>query len=135
VTHLIFRNAWKYGREEDEIPAGAKQLDDDFFFHLFVSVPSLQYVCGLDICEALIKLNRKLGYDNFKLTVRVSKRHDGKRDVSWNEKYVNHHLKGYAGKIKRIWVSGPPAMNETLDRAFEVLGLKLKVGHTMIEVM
>ena len=88
------------------------------------------YICGLDICEALVKVNRKLGMNNFKLTVRISKRHDGKRDESWDLNYVDLHLNKYAGDIKRIWVSGPPAMNESLDKAFEVLEKRLKITHT-----
>ena len=130
VTHLIVRNIWRSYHEPEDWPDAVKQVDSKFKFILFVSVPDMGYVCGLDICEALVKVNRRLGYSNFKLVVRVSKRHDKKRDESWNAMYVDTRLKPYAGEIKRVWVSGPPPMNESLDKAFEFLGPRLKIHHT-----
>jgi len=59
----------------------------------------MNYLCGLDVCEALLKINRKLSYFNFKLVVRVSKRHDGGRDESWTQKFVEKHLDPYSGQI------------------------------------
>ena len=135
VTHLLFRNVWMTYYPPYEWPKGALQLKDDFFFHLFVSIPEIDYVCGLGICEALVKVNRKIGKNNFKLTVRISKKYNGKRDESWDKGFVERKLGKYAGHIKRIWVSGPPPMNESLDQAFEDLGHKFGVEHTQIEVM
>ena len=80
VTHLIVRNIWRSYHEPEDWPDAVKQVDSKFKFILFVSVPDMGYVCGLDICEALVKVNRRLGFSNFKLVVRVSKRHDKKRD-------------------------------------------------------
>ena len=65
VTHLIVRNIWRSCYEPDEWPEAVKQVDPKFKFLLFVSVPNMGYVCGLDLCEALVKINRKLGYNNF----------------------------------------------------------------------
>ena len=92
---------------------------------LFVALPDLEYVCGLDICEALVKVNRKLGFKNFNLSVRVSKRHDGEKDQTWDQEYIERKLNKYQGSIMRVWVNGPPLMNESFDRAFEVLSKKL----------
>ena len=82
---------------------------------------SMDSEIGLNICEALQKVNRKLGETNFKLTVRISKRWDGFRGEVWDEKFVNDNLSPYADKIKKVWISGPPGMNESLDKAFEKL--------------
>ena len=90
---------------------------------------------GLNVCEALEKVNRKLGETNFKLIVRISKRHDGSRGNVWDEKFVEEKLKPHAGKIKKVWISGPPVMNETLDKSFENLATKLGVSPHIIDAM
>ena len=60
-------------------------------------------------------MNRELGETNFKLTVRVSKRWDGHRGKVWDENFVLDNLSPYSGQIKKVWISGPPSMNEGLD--------------------
>ena len=89
-----------------------KQLKDDFVFLFYVSMPSMDSEIGLNVCEALAKVCKKLGENNFKLTVRISKRWDGFRGEVWDEGFVNEQLSPYAGKIKKVWISGPPVMNE-----------------------
>ena len=111
------------------------QLKDDFVFLFYVSMPSMDSEIGLNICEALQKVNRKLGETNFKLTVRISKRWDGFRGEVWDQKFVEDNLSSYAGKIKKVWISGPPSMNEALDRSFDKLGSKLGVRPHMIDAM
>ncbi len=81
------------------------------------------------------KVNRKLKEDNFKLTVRISKRWDGFRGEIWDEKFVENALEAYAGKIRKVWISGPPVMNESLDKAFEKIGAKLGIEPGMIDAM
>ena len=88
---------------------------------------SMDSEIGLNICEALQKVNRKLGENNFKLTVRISKRWDGFRGQVWDEQFVEEALTPYAGKIRKVWISGPPSMNEGLDKAFDNLADKLKI--------
>ena len=65
-----------------------KQLKDDFVFLFYVSMASMDAEIGLNICEALQKVTKKLGENNFKLTVRISKRWDGFRGDIWDEKFV-----------------------------------------------
>ena len=98
-------------------------------------MPSMDTEIGLNICEALQKVNRKLGETNFKLTVRISKRWDGIRGTVWDEKFVKDNLSPYAGSIKKVWISGPPGMNENLDKAFEKLSDKLGIKPHMVDVM
>ena len=96
---------------------------------------SMDSAIGLNICEALEKVNRKLGEANFKLTVRISKRWDGFRGQVWDKSFVEENLMPYAGKIKKIWISGPPGMNETLDKSFDELSEKLGVKPHMVDAM
>ena len=69
-----------------------KQLKDDFVFVFFVSMFSMDSEIGLNMCEALDKVNRKLGESNFKLTVRISQRWDGFRGEIWDERFIDDNL-------------------------------------------
>ena len=79
VSHLLLRAYYKHYVTQDRVPTAMFQLKDSFSFHFFVSMLSMDSEIGLDICEALEKVNRKLKETNFKLTVRISKRWDGMR--------------------------------------------------------
>jgi len=135
VSHLLLRAYYKHYVEPSKVPNHMLQLKDDFEFLFFVSMLSMDSEIGLNICEALQKVNRKLGETNFKLTVRISKRWDGFRGEVWDEKFVDDNLSPHAGNIKKIWISGPPGMNQSLDKAFEKLGEKLGVKGHMIDAM
>lgn len=135
VSHLLLRAYYKHYVEPSKVPDHMRQLKDDFVFVFYVSMLSLDSEIGLNMCEALQKVNRKLGETNFKLTVRISKRWDGFRGEVWDEKFVDENLSQYAGKIRKVWISGPPGMNETLDKSFDKLGEKLGIKPHMIDAM
>ena len=101
----------------------------------YVSMLSMDSEIGLNICEALEKVNRKLGETNFKLTVRISKRWDGFRGEVWDQNFVESNLMPYKDKIRKVYISGPPGMNEGLDKAFDNIGDKLGVKPHMIDAM
>ena len=88
LSHLLLRAYYKHYVDPDKVPAEMKQLNDDFVFLFYVSMASMDAEIGLNICEALQKVSRKLGENNFKLTVRISKRWDGFRGEIWDEKFV-----------------------------------------------
>ena len=67
--------------------------------------------------------------------MRISKRWDGFRGEVWDEKFVEDNLTPHAGKIRKVWVSGPPGMNETLDKSLEKLGDKLGIKPHMVDAM
>ena len=98
-------------------------------------MPSMDSEIGLNIAEMLQKVNLKLGETNFKLTVRISARWDGMRGSVWDEKFVDENLTPYANKIRKVWISGPPVMNESLDKSFEKLSAKLGVKPHMLDAM
>lgn len=76
---------------------------------------------GLELCNALLALNKKLNINNFKLTVRYSepKKKEGTEEVvrprRWDKNYIAEELLPLKGKISRIWVCGPPVMNQCFD--------------------
>lgn len=104
-------------------------------FVFFVSMASMDSEIGLNMCEALEKVNRKLGESNFKLTVRISQRWDGFRGEIWDERFIDDNLSQYTNKIRKVWISGPPQMNESLDKALEKLGSKLGIKPHIIDAM
>ena len=127
ISHLLLRSYYKHYVKPEDVPESMLQLKDDFVFVFYVSMLSMDSEIGLNMCEALDKVNRKLGETNFKLTVRISKRWDGFRGEVWDENFVQDNLSQYSNKIKKVWISGPPAMNETLDKSLEKLGPKLGI--------
>ena len=72
-----------------------------------------------------MQVNEKLGIDNFKLTVRLSEPDFGPKLPRWTPDYIEKELAEHAGKIKKVWVCGPPALNETFDRTLGQLLAKL----------
>ena len=77
IAHLLLRSYYRHYVDCENVPTEMFQLKDDFTFLFYVSMLSMDSEIGLNICEALQKVNRKLGENNFKLTVRISKRWDG----------------------------------------------------------
>ena len=135
ISHMLLRTYYKHYVDPAKVPKEMHQLKDDFTFMFFVSMLSMDSEIGLNMCEALQKVNRKLGETNFKLTVRISKRWDGFRGEVWDKKFVEDQLAPHAGDIRKVWISGPPGMNETLDKSFDELGAQLGVSPHMIDAM
>jgi len=135
VSHLLLRAYYKHFVETAKVPKSMYQLKDDFTFLFYVSMPSMDSEIGLNICEALQKVNKKLGETNFRLKVRISKRWDGFRGEVWDEEFIEKQLLPFAGSIRKIWISGPPSMNESLDKAFEKLAAKLEISPHLIDAM
>ena len=135
LSHLLLRAYYKHYVDPNKVPESMMQLKDNFTFLFYVSMPSMDSEIGLNICEALSKVSKKLGETNFKLTVRISARWDGFRGDIWDQKFIDEQLSPYAHDIKKVWISGPPAMNEQLDKSFEILGEKLGVKPHMLDAM
>ena len=60
-------------------------------------------------------LNKKLGFDNFTAHVRLSET-NGVKSPRWTPAYINDMLMPHAGTIKKVWVCGPPVLNEMFDK-------------------
>ena len=88
LSHLLIRAYYKHYVDPSKVPQEMKQLTDDFKFLFYVSMPSMDSEIGLNVCEALQKVSNKLGENNFKLTVRISKRWDGFRGDVWDKSFV-----------------------------------------------
>jgi NAD(P)H-flavin reductase len=79
-----------------------------------------------------------LGIDNFALHVRLTEGRDGiygKRQERWTQKVIKDELSPYIGKLKRIYVCGPPALNMAFDQALANIRDDLLMEASQIEIM
>ena len=111
-------------------------LSDRFEFHLYVSFQNEESFIGRELCDALLTLNKKLGLKNFKLTVRFSETKDkAEKPRRWDKSFILEELYPMRGTIQRVWVCGPPIMNQSFDQSLEDLQEKLKLRSNQIEIM
>lgn len=111
-------------------------LSEDFEFHLYCSWEDKDQAIGLEIMEMLVKVNQIFKMNNFKLVTRFSKVAEGEqKPPRWNQDFIEKELTPSKGQIKKIWVSGPPIMNESFDRAFDNIGAKLGLSDHEIDIM
>ena len=92
----------------------------------------------MDLCLKLIEVNKFLKLKNFKLVVRLSEGHPdlkGEKPKRWNKDAICEELSPFAGNLSKIWVCGPPMLNQTFDIALEQLQEELKIERSQIEIM
>jgi hypothetical protein len=130
VTRLILHNT------------GVKSLgadfDDDFKFIFYISHQNIDETMGMDLCLKLMELNKKLKLDNFQLHVRLTEGRDGiygKRQERWTPELIKKQLSPFVPNIARIYVCGPPSMNQAFDIAFEQIHGDLMIGRENIEIL
>jgi hypothetical protein len=85
VSHLLITNI--FNSQSRALPAEMKFYQPGFKFHLYVSFQSRKMAIGLELIEALVKVNEKLGLDNFTATVRLSET-DGPKLPRWTPDYI-----------------------------------------------
>ena len=90
VSNLLIRNYFLM-RDKSNMPDYLKSLKNDFVFRLYVSVPDIKSFVGLELCEALLQANKKLGISNFQLKVRISKLTKG-WDNAWDQAYIEKEM-------------------------------------------
>jgi predicted ferric reductase len=60
---------------------------------------------------------RKQGFKNFEFVLRLSK--EKLNPARWDEDFINKEIdKHNPNFISKVWVCGPPVMNETFERTF-----------------
>ena len=99
-----------------EVPSIFQQ-DSTFRFILYVSFENRKDALALEIIEGLYEITQKKGLKNFDLVIRLSSEKAGSR---WDGNFIKRQFKIRAGEtISKVWVCGPPVMNEVFDRTFE----------------
>lgn len=146
VAHMLMRNIFRSKLRDEEVDPQFKRLQDSFQFHLYVAFLDGDSTIGLELCETLERVNAKLAKleegqlkglkDQFKLTIRLSCDIFAKeKPKRWDHNYIEHELTPLAGQIRKIWVCGPPIMNQTFDKALGKLKEKLKISTKNIEIL
>ena len=117
VSHLIVLNSFK--ATSKGLPKEMQDFyKDGFKLHLYCSFANRDQAIGLELVEALQRLNDSLGLDNFEATIRLSKTDDGSKPLPrWDKTFIENEVSTKKnGKIAKIWAVGPPAMNQLFDQ-------------------
>lgn len=114
----------EYSSASSEVGEPGQSIDcRNFKLTMYVSFQSFNEAIGYKLMEALHKYNERNGRDNFRLIPRLY--FEGINERKWDEKFIEQELfdarKFDLAKISRIWVCGPPSMNQTFDLAFAKL--------------
>ena len=68
-----------------------------------------------------MQVNKVMGYNNFEYKLKLKSE---PRDY-WNAEFISKEIRSHP-YIKRLWVCGPPKMNEIFDKT---LSKELKQGY------
>lgn len=87
-----------------------------FKLRMFISFHSRHESIGLELMTALEQYSKAKGLNNFELYQRFSK--EKVNPSRWNADFIEREIsKDPVKEIRKIFVCGPPEMNETFDRA------------------
>lgn len=128
VAQLLILNCFSKS-DADAVPREMRDFyKPGFRLHLYVAFQNRAQAIGLDLIEALEQVNRTLGLDNFRVTVRLSEADGGAKLPRWTPAFIERELEPLAGEIKKVWVCGPPVMNEMFDKTLGSIAAKLQIG-------
>ena len=96
-----------------------------------MSFPKREEGIAVELCEGLQKLNNKLGKHNFDLHIRFANEAKGR----WDEDFLLKEVETYSTNLEKIWVCGPPKMNEEFDKVLGKLSLKMGLKKDQVEIM
>ena len=108
---------------------------DRFQFHLYVSFPNRADSVGLELLQAFSEycVRNKLPF--FKLHLRLSQ--ERMNAGRWDEDFIRAEIgRTPVDQIRRVWVCGPPIMNQTFDRVLSANdGTSLGLSRTQYEIL
>jgi len=105
VVHLARRMLATLSEKENQM------VSDDFKFILYASFPSKEKTIALELCDLTAQLAKKLGKDCFEVRWRFSSESKDR----WDKDFVVKALQEIK-KVERLWVCGPPPMNEAFEK-------------------
>lgn len=111
-----------------------ERMRKTFRFIFFVSFRTLKDSCGYELLQGIEKV--KEAHPNFRLRVRFS----DQKMARWTPEYIEKQLMDIKNeddlKLERIWVCGPPVMQEEFDKTLTRLAPRLGLNkNTQIEVI
>ena len=128
VAHLIRKNLGLLTQHEDF------QLNlNTFKFILYVAFPNKNEIIGYDLCKSLRRIVKKKKLDNFEYIKRISNIKE--KNKRWDSLFIETVLKTHSLNIAKIWVCGPPKMNEDFDKNLLKLKSIYGIEDHQIEIM
>lgn len=123
VAHLI-------RKQLDILTNDEKGLIDanDFKFVFYVSFQNREQAIALELLEKFDQLCKKMGSSLFELHVRLGDSAKEKWDGNYLEKALEKR-----DNVKKVWVCGPPKMNEEFDKF--ICAQKTKQASYTYEIM
>ncbi|CDW84971.1 cytochrome b5-like heme steroid binding domain containing protein [Stylonychia lemnae] len=106
----------------------------NFKFVLYASFPSPEDSIGLELLQGLQKITQMQELKNFELILRFSNEFMSER---WNAQFIERQVEIFTQnkQIKKIWVCGPPMMNEVFDRTFEEISQQYDLDRSIVEIL
>ena len=118
-------------QELGAIPESQK-LDKDFRLVLFASFQKREDAIGLELLEALVDRVNSSGSVKFELNLRFS----NQKSARWDKNFVSKQMEASKDNLERIWVCGPPLMNESFEKILEELCETYKINfRTQVDLM
>ncbi len=114
-------------------PLGLFAKESTFKLVLFVSFPDESHSIGLDLLRSLHSYCQKNSFTTFELILRLSNNQPNQNILSstrWTEEYLKEQI-DKRKNIARVYVCGPPKMNELMERAMK----KTKLRKEQIYIM
>ena len=114
------------------MPAEDRVFGENFCLSFYFAAPTREDAIGLKMCEDLQTLCEKLDKKNFKFNLRLSDA--SVKAPRWEKDFISKTLSAITG-LKKVFVCGAPAMNETFDRTFEAIKGDLGLTWKDIEIL
>ncbi|TNV80991.1 hypothetical protein FGO68_gene3814 [Halteria grandinella] len=130
VAHLVRKNLGLLHNNEDSLLNSFCE-DEPFKLVLYMSFVSRKESCGLKLCEGLRDICQKYKIENFELHLRFS----DLKVPRWDKDFIHRELLRFQGKVNKIWVCGPPLMNETFDQNLQNMKGEFGLKSHQIEVI
>ena len=124
VTHLARRMMGLLS------PVELEMVQDDFKFILYASFPSRDRAIAIDFLDSVHKLSLKTGKNLFEVRWRIS----SETKQRWDKPFILQALKDLK-KVERLWVCGPPPMNEEFEKILAAHHAELGMEFSDYDVM
>ena len=115
VAYIFRKNVHKVSPAMDLIKdEDFGDLNDDFKFILYMAFPTEGDALAYDFCKSCMEHAKQNSFSNFEVRTRFSDK-DRQR---WDEQWIGDTL-SQVRDLKRVWVCGPPIINETFNKALQ----------------
>ncbi|CDW78413.1 cytochrome b5-like heme steroid binding domain containing protein [Stylonychia lemnae] len=103
-----------------------------FKFTLYASFPNEEQVLCHDLIQGLQDIVSKNDEKNFELILRIS----SQSKQRWDEQFIQRQLEVQTQTdLRKIWVCGPPSMNELFDKTLDANATKYNLNRNQWEIL